>query len=228
VVVLVALAVVLALLAGELIARPLAEEAVGRDVQRQYDLDQRPEVELDGFPFLVRVALGRLPSAEGRLTDSVVEGLRLAEAELRFRDVRFDLPRLAGGDGQVTAEGGTARVSVTDDDLSAFLAGQGIDSRVRFAPGTVEVTGQFTIRGVAADVTAVGELAVEGDQLRFQPTGLSAGGFGVDSSLLEPVLDQLAFTVELPRVAGVQLSRLSVEEGRITLSADLDDHVLTG
>ena len=223
-----ALAVVVALVLGELVARPLAEQAVGRDIQQHYDLDQRPDVQLNGFPFLLRVALGRLPSAEGRLSDSVIEGLRISEAELRYDDVRFDPSRLARSTGEVTAERGSARVTVTDADLTALLAERGVDGRVRFTPGTVEVTDRFTVRGISAEVTATGELSVVDDQLRFEPTRLSAGGVGLDPDLLEPVLEQLAFTVTLPRVAGVQPSGLVVEEGRVTLTADLTDPVLTG
>ena len=226
-VVLVALVVVAALVAGELIARPLAERAVGRDVKRRYQLDQRPEVQLGGFPFLVRVALGRLPSAHGRLTDTEVEGLRIQEARLRFDDVRFDPARLADADGEVTAAGGSALVSVTDDDLTRFLAGRGVDTPVRFRAGEVQVTGRFTVVGVSADVTAAGLLEVDDSQLRFLPTDLSAAGVDLPAALLEPLREELAFTVALPRVAGVQLSRLAVEESRVTLAADLADYVLT-
>ena len=53
-------------------------------------------------------------------------------AELRLQDVRFEALRLLDGDGEVRAGAGQAAVTVTDADLSRYLADQGLPLDVRF------------------------------------------------------------------------------------------------
>jgi LmeA-like phospholipid-binding len=225
------LVAVLALVAGEVVLRPLAERAVARDVQDRYQLDQRPSVHLGGFPFLVRVAMGHLPSATGRLRNTIVEGLTLEAVELRLKDVRFDTVHLLDGDGNVRADAGQATVIVEDTDLSAYLAARGLPFDVRFSPGQVTVGGTVTVAGVQVRVEASGDLAVTGGQLTFSPTSIQAVGsratLAVPQSVLDAFRSTVAFSVPLPEVAGVQLSELEIGPGMATLRAELADYLLT-
>ena len=225
------LVVLLALVAGEVILRPLAERAVARDVQDRYQLDQRPSVHLGGFPFLVRVAMGHLPSATGRLRDTTVEGLTISLAELRLQDVRFEALRLLDGDGEVRADSGQAAVTVTDADLSRYLADRGLPLDVRFTPGQVTVGGTVTVAGVEIRVEASGALAVEDGELSFAPASIQAVGARATLTVPQAVLDAfrstVAFSVPLPEVVGVQLTDLQIGAGTVTLRAELAEYLLS-
>jgi len=218
----VVLLVALALVAGEVLLRPLAQRAVAEDVQDRYQLDQRPSVHLGGFPFLVRVVMGHLPSATGRLRDTTIEGLTLEEVELRLQDVRFDTFDLLGGDGEVRA----------DVDLSRYLADRGLSFDVRFTPGQVTVGGTVTVAGTDVRVEATGALAIQDGQLSFRPAGIQLVGsratLTAPQAVLDTFRDRVAFTVPLPEVAGVQLTSLEIGTGTATLRADLAEYLLTG
>jgi hypothetical protein len=216
------------LVAGEIFARPLAEKAVAREVQQRYQLDREPKIHLEGFPFLVRVALGRLPAATGELQGTTVQGLRLEDAQLHLTDVRFDPGRLAGGNGQVRAQHGSASVTVSDADLTRLVQSQGVDLQITFQDGKTSVRGRLSIDGRDVDVDASGQLGLSDKQLHFQPDRLSAVGVDVPASLLDQYRDRLGFSVSVPTVAGVQLTQLTVETGRARLAADLASYVLTG
>ena len=228
----VVLLVALALVAGEVLLRPLAQRAVAEDVQDRYQLDQRPSVHLGGFPFLVRVVMGHLPSATGRLRDTTIEGLTLEEVELRLQDVRFDTFDLLGGDGEVRADAGQATVAVADVDLSRYLADRGLSFDVRFTPGQVTVGGTVTVAGTDVRVEATGALAIQDGQLGFRPAGIQLVGsratLTVPQAVLDTFRDRVAFTVPLPEVAGVQLTSLEIGTGTATLRADLAEYLLTG
>lgn len=223
-----AVLVVATLVAGELFARPLAEKAVAREVQQRYHLDREPTVHLEGFPFLVRVALGRLPAATGELRETTVQGLRLEDAQLHLTDVRFDPGRLAGGNGQVRAQSGSAAVTVSDAELTRFVQSQGADLQITFQDGKTSVRGRLSIEGRDVDVDASGQLDLTDKQLHFQPDRLAAVGVDVPASLLDQYRDRLGFSISVPAVAGVQLTQLTVETGRARLGAELASYVLTG
>jgi hypothetical protein len=224
------LLVLAALVAGEVIVRPVAERAVGEDIQARYELEERPSVTLGGFPFLVRVALGRLPSAEGQLQNVTVEGFTVQEANLRLHDVRFDVVRLADGDGQVSADSGRAEATVSDVDLTNYLAGLGFDFDVRFTPGEVTVGGSVAVAGTEVRVQATGVLTMSEGRLSFAPAGVEVGTatVTVPQNLLDGFRRTVAFTVPVPAVAGVQLTDLELGSGTATLRADLADYLLTG
>jgi hypothetical protein len=226
------LLVLLALVAGEVVLRPLAQRAVAENVQERYQLDQKPSVRLGGFPFLVRVVIGHLPSATGRLRDTTVEGLTLQEVELRLQDVRFDTTGLLDGDGEVRADAGPATVTVADVDLSSYLADRGLPFDVRFTPGQVTVGGTVTVAGIEVRVEATGTLAIQDGQLSFTPAGIRAVGARATLAVPQAVLDafsqRVAFSVPLPEVAGVQLTSLALGTGTATLRADLAEYLLTG
>jgi len=224
--------VLLALVAGEVVLRPLAQRAVAEDVQDRYQLDQRPSVHLGGFPFLVRVAMGNLPSATGRLRDTTIEGLTLEDVELRLQDVSFDTLGLLGGDGEVRAGAGQAAVTVVDVDLSRYLTDRGLAFDVRFAPGQVTVGGTVSVAGTDVRVEATGTLAIQDGQLSFTPAGIQLVGsratLTVPQAVLDTFRDRVAFTVPLPEVAGVQLTSLEIGTGTATLRADLAEYLLSG
>jgi hypothetical protein len=220
--------VVLGLVAGEVILRPQAERAVADDVRDRYRLDTRPAVKLGGFPFLLRVALGRLPSADGRLRDVTVEGFTVESAELHLRDVRFDPMRLARGGGDVTARAGQAAATVSDVDLTRYLSSQGLGLDVHFTTGEVRVAGTVSVARAQVTLVAAGSLQVSGQQLVFAPHSVEAtsGDVTVPGPVIDAFRQTVSFAVPLPEIAGVRLTDIQFAAGTATLRANLSSYVL--
>ena len=217
----------LVLAATELVGRPLAERAIARKVREDHGLTRTPEVSLSGFPFAVQVARGELDGASVVLEDYDVAGLRLERAELDLTDVTFDPARLIDGRSRVDAANASFAATVTETAVTAYLAGEGIGLTVGFQPGGLQVSGVVPVQGQSLDVTAGGDLAVDGSSLSFRPTTFSADGAAPPEAVLETAADTLGFTVPLPAVAGVQVSGVQLGAAEATLTADVTGYVLT-
>ncbi len=181
--------------AGDYVMRFIAEGRIARSIRMAVDLDEDPNVELQGFPFVFRVLEGRFERVDVDAALVEVEGLALEEVHLDFRTVRFpEWDLVAGGSGEVTSEGGTAVIEVTDAALTEFLAGQGgVDAEVDLTPGSA------TVGGVS------GSLEIEGDVLVFRSGGGGAG-----------------FEVPLPElVPGLTYGRVTVDSGFAIIRASL-------
>jgi hypothetical protein len=180
--------------AADFAMRFIAEGRIARSIRMAVDLDEDPDVELRGFPFVFRVLEGRFERVDVDAALVEVEGLALEEVHLDFRSVRFpkwDL--VSGGTGDVSADGGTAVVEVTDEAFSRFLADQGVGTEVVFTPGSVAAGG------------GSGSLEIDGGVLAFRPQG---GGSG--------------FEVSLPQLMpGLTYRRVTVDSGFAVIRASL-------
>ena len=123
-------------------------------------------------------------------------------------------------------------MTVTDADLSRYLADRGLPFDVRFTPGQVTVGGTVTVAGMEIRVEASGALAVEDGELSFTPASIQAVGARATLTVPQAVLDAfrgtVAFSVPLPEVVGVQLTDLQIGAGTVTLRAELAEYLLTG
>ncbi len=217
----------LVLLGTELAAKPFAERAIARQVRDDHDLATTPDVSLDGFPFAVQVARGRLDGATVTIDDYVAEGLTLRRAVLRLRDITFDAADLVDGGGDVRAGSGTLTATVADTDVTAFLATRGIPLTAHFTPGSVAVDGQIDVLGTTFAAAATGTVAIADGALRFDPGTVTLNGAETPAELLDAARTLTAFTVPLPQVAGVQVTTASIGQGAATLTADITDYLLT-
>ncbi|MPY96122.1 MAG: DUF2993 domain-containing protein [Acidimicrobiia bacterium] len=216
------------LLATELLAKPFAERAVGRQIRDERGLASTPDVELSGFPFALAVARGQLDAASVSIDQYVVDGLLLRHATLDLDEVDFSVGSLVNGDAEVEAASATIVADVTDADLNSWLAARAVPLTVRFAAGQVHVAGRLELEGVGGDVQAVGTVAVEGGALSFAPAEVLLGGVPVPGELVDAARGAVAFTVPLPEVAGAQVTGATIGEGAATLTASVADYLLTG
>lgn len=217
IVVLVVLAAAL-LVGGELLVKPAAEDGAAELVQKRYQLTQKPAVQLNGFPFLVRGLAGRLDSVIVSLDRYDAGGLLVRRFSLRLEPVTFSLSSVVRGQGEIHTDKGTAEAVVAQGDLSSYLASRDLPIEVRLSRGGVTVA--RTVAGTS--FAATGQLSFSEGELRFTPERVVAGG----ANLPGPLSDLFAFAVPIPAIAGVQLTSLTLRDGEAAIGADVSGYVI--
>jgi hypothetical protein len=207
---------------GEVVVRPAVEDEIARGLAREFMLDDEPDVEVEGFPFVLRAVQEHLDGIDISVAGQVFEGMRVEDVGLHIDDVRFDTSELLDGSGTVLISGGDGRAVVSDHDLTAYLVSTNLPVRVEFERGTVRVSGAVAVSGITADASVSGELVLDGAVLRFTPTAVDAGsiGGGVDVAEVESALRRhFTFTAPVPQLAGVQLTDVEIGDGTATIGA---------
>ncbi len=203
-------------------ARAVAESRLASSVQDVLDLPDRPDIELQGFPFLLQVARGRLDALEVELDDVDAEGLNLERVTLSFEELTFDRVALLQGSGAISVSRGSAQAVVTEDGLSTFLQEGGTPVRVRLDGPGIRVSTRISTGQQTTTATAEGPVRVEDGHLVFSPDEVQVEGtLGVPAAAL-------AFDVLLPDlVPGIRYGSVLVTGGTAVIEADLGDTELT-
>lgn len=220
---LVVLVVVVALLVGADVGlRTVAESRVAGEMQQQLELPRPPDVELQGFPFLLHAFRRRFPQAELEITGIRASGLPVDRVDVVLEGVRFDsLSVLAGGEGSVSASEGSGTVRVTDDAITEYLEEQGLPLSVELLGREARVTGTVSLGPFEGEATAQGTLAVSDGTLEFRPDRIQvADGIEVPQGAM-------AFRLDLPEVMpGIVYEEVTVADGTASLSFHLRRAVL--
>jgi hypothetical protein len=196
----IALIVLALLLVGlDVGSRLVAQYAVSRNVAASFDLPERPNVSLGGFPFLPSFFAGSVPTMTVTAGPTTMEGVSIRGVHLTLRNVSFSAGAiLTGGDGSIEARRGEGEAVIDGATVPASVLGQTVTIHVRF----------------------------EGDRTVVEADGLP-GSIGVDPELdaqgnlvLRPEsgLLPVSVTVPLPTlVQGVDYASLDVQGGVATL-----------
>jgi LmeA-like phospholipid-binding len=189
------------------------------EAQRALRLDERPDVDLHGFPFLAQFMEGVLDRA-----DLEVQGLRegdlvLDRVAIEGRQVHFSRRAVFGnaGAGTVRAEEAVGKVDLSDDAVSAYLEANDVPLDVTFLGPEVRASGSFPLAGAEVEASAISALELEGSELVFRPQEVEVGQTAdVPASVLE-------FSVDLPApIEGMTYQHVEVGEGIATLTASFD------
>lgn len=180
--------VVLAVLvvAADRIGLWVAERQIASRVQSSQGLDHRPDVDIEGFPFLTQVVANEYPTVKLVAGEFIVGNsdrrVRLADLDARLHDVRA-VEKFSGATAR-TADG---TAMLTYPELSRALGvtvGYAGGGRVQ-ASRSIDVLGKTVTGSASAEVGVVG-----GDELTFSSVrvGVPQGGISVP----EQVTDQLS------------------------------------
>ncbi|MEA2507214.1 MAG: hypothetical protein QOH48_1832 [Actinomycetota bacterium] len=131
---LIALAVLL--VAADEGARRYEEARVASSIQSALKLSAKPQVSLRGFPFLIEVAQGQIPSGQISLATLKEGPLRYSQIHLLLLNLRFSFAQLLRGHlHTVHAASGIGSASVTQGSLNSFLRAHGAPFAVSFKKG---------------------------------------------------------------------------------------------
>ena len=207
----------------------VTEGQLSTGIARTFDLRVRPTVQIESFPFLLRIFQGRLPRVTVESRDLTFEGLEVASLMIDMRGVRADLDVLVRSDRfDLHVEQGTGSARITEEDINAFLEDEDVDVHVTFrADQRVFVRADRTVAGRRRRFEATGSLSLNGRTLSFKPTTVRVDGQTPPASLAARARRDTTFSVEIPKLPGsIVPSEVTVTAGVMTLVADLDGYVL--
>jgi hypothetical protein len=160
--------------------KAFAQYWVGRELQQNLDLEERPDVALGGFPFIPKLVSGSFDTVS-------VDAVGYAEGDVRIEQVSVDLhevdiPRsqmLSGQEGAIHAASGQGTASLTGEDLTAAMQSEGIPLTVRFEDG------RAIVRQPDLGLQGRADVSLEGQSLVITPSDIP---IDISASLALPAI----------------------------------------
>jgi hypothetical protein len=226
-----ALVVVVVLLLGLLVladraAVGFAEDRVATQVEQKGALQDTPEVDIAGFPFLTQALAGRYDEVRIALTAGQLGQPEGTGADLVLRGVEVPLSAaLSGSVQEVPVEriDGTATLSYAL--LSSQLAG---DTTLAPEGDGLRITRTVEVLGQSLPLTATGTVTLEGPDIVVDVEQASGAGVDVPDWLLTRAADLLDLRYPVPALPfGLQLTGVAPAEDGVDLALEATDTVLS-
>jgi LmeA-like phospholipid-binding len=216
------IAVVVLLLLGavaDFVAARVFEDRVTEALQREYELGQRPVVQVRDFPFLPHLATGRFSTIDVAATDATARGINAAQLALTLHGVRVPRDVMLGEPGRVTVDRADGTIELTETEVNRLLADRLQGGELTIAEDGVEVRTQVQFLGQSVDVVVAGKLGARDGGVTFTAEEVRLGEQGVlDPSLVNTLASRFTFQVPLPELpAGVRLERVDTRPGTLVL-----------
>jgi LmeA-like phospholipid-binding len=215
-------AVVLLILAAaaDFAGARIFEDRVTDVLQREYDLEQRPVVQVRDFPFLPHLATGRFSTIDVAATDARAEGINAARLQLQLHDVRVPREVLLGEPGRITVDRADGRIELTEAEVNRLLADRLQGGALAIGEDGVRIRVQVQLLGQPLDALVTGKLGARDGAVTFRPDAVRLGETGQLGQAGEDlVASQFTFEVPLPELpAGVRLERIETRPGTLVLS----------
>lgn len=204
----------------------VAERQIASRVQSSQNLDRRPSVKIEGFPFLTQVLANHYPSVRLSADDLAVgdsdHTVRLAAVNARLHDVRT-----INHFSQASAQTASGTATLTYQELSRAVGatlGYAGGGRVQ-ASKSVEVLGQTITATASAEIGVTG-----GDQLAFSKVrvGLPQGGVAVPQQLTDQFSSVFANKLSLRGLPfHLRIRQLVATDQGVRISAEASDLILS-
>jgi hypothetical protein len=183
------------LIAADRVAVVVAERAAADTLQRSQDLPQRPDVSINGFPFLTQLASRTFGEVEIGVDDLVAgrgdATITVTKLRLRLHDVH-----LSDGFRSATARTGTASALLSYSELSRVLG-----VRLSYAgSGSVVTNASVTVAGATVSGRLSARPVLSAGELRFTDIHAAVEGVGIPGAdaVLAAVLDRPVDVSHLP------------------------------
>jgi hypothetical protein len=181
---LIVLIVLLALLvAADRIGLLVAQREIGNRVASSYNLPQRPDVTIRGFPFLTQLASGKYSEIDVLVPSVTRNGVTVQNLQVKLTGVHASLSQLtSGGTSGVTADRATASAVIPYGALQQALQQQVPGATLSGAGGgDLKIAVTLSYAGVRVPVTAGVALGVSPDhtEVRADPVRIAVGGSSV-------------------------------------------------
>jgi DUF2993 family protein len=216
-------------LGGSALIESFAESQLSNGMRTTLGLSERPTVQIEAFPIILRVIQGRIPRVRVDARTVVVEGLEIdrlsmdmegveASVDVLIRQNKFDL----------TVDRGNGTARITERAINAFLKREQVDVAVTLnEDGTVTAVTQKVVGGTRHTYAGVGTLSLDARVLIFKPTRFTLDGKPVPQAFRARVRRDTTFSVEIPRLpAGIVPREVLVKKGALSLVATFDGFVL--
>ncbi|HEX5204352.1 DUF2993 domain-containing protein [Paractinoplanes rhizophilus] len=197
-----------ALAVGDRVAASYAErrisDRVAQEVAEQKATSEKPDVTIEGFPFLTQVARGVYHEIKIELADftgPAVEGrtIRIKLLDIRANDVTAPLDTLRSGSGKVTAGTVTGTGLIDYAQLTELIGQPGVTLAEK--DGKLVASAPVTALGQTVDVSGNAELTVKGDVVQVRFSDVKAAGLPDNAlvrGLINSYVQKLAFQLTVP------------------------------
>jgi LmeA-like phospholipid-binding len=213
------------LVAVDRIAVAVAQGEVAERVAAEAGLGDEPDVQITGFPFLTQVVGGRYDDVLIRLDATDLDQPAGTRADIHLRGVELPLSDAVSGS--------VARIPVERIDGVALLPYDLLAEAI--GPGTslerdgdqVAITRSVDLLGQQAELTAAGQVTLDGDQLVIDVENASAAGVDVPAAVVSAGSDLLALRYDLPQLPfGLELTGVAPAAQGVEVSAESPGAVL--
>ena len=133
--------------------RAYSERVVAGELQKGLSLSDRPDVSIDGFPFITHMMSGDFPKATVEADSIRADGVPFKNVKVTLRQVSFKAARLVSqGMGTIHAARGSGTAALTAAELTDSLHEQGVPFEIEFKDGKLVLSDQLTTAEVNASV----------------------------------------------------------------------------
>ncbi len=208
------------------VAVGVAEDRVATEVASKGGLEDAPEVDIAGFPFLTQAIGGRYDDVRISLTAAELGQPEGTRADLSLQGVHVPLSAvLSGSVGEVPVDriDGTATLSY------ALLAAQlGADTELAREGDRLRITRTVEILDQQVRLTAVGEVELEGADLVVDVQEAAGAGVEVPAFLLDRAVDLLDLRYPVPALPfGLRVTSVRPAAEGVDVGLEAVDTVLT-
>ena len=222
--------VVAALVVVDRVAARVVASAVAARIRTSQGLPATPSVAISGFPFLTQVLGGQYDSVSVTARGVERDGLRFAVVSVTLRGLRLPLRDVTkGAVREIPVSEGTAAVSLTYDDLNAYLAPR----HLHVAPdaannGALRVTGTAQLPLVGAvSLSAPLRISTDGNGFTLVPDVVHSVLAAFPAPARSLAVDLLTVRVSLRDLPfGVRLDSAQVGPDRVAIVASASDITL--
>jgi hypothetical protein len=220
VVVLLALAVV-----ADRVAAGVAEDRVGDELATKGGLQGTPTVDITGFPFLTQAVAGRYDEVRISLTAEQLgqpDGIR---ADVALHGVRVPLSAVLSGSVQeVPVEGIDGTATLSYELLSAEL---GPETTLTREGSGLRITRTVSLLGRDLPLTAVGSVALDGNELVIDVEQAAGAGIDLPGFLVAQASDLLDLRYKIPVLPfGLQLTDVTPAADGVEVQVEARDTVI--
>jgi hypothetical protein len=197
--VLIAVVVVLVLVvAVDRIAAHVLASQIATRAQRAEGLPTKPDVSIDGFPFLTQVISGRYHDVKVTVHGFQHDGPRVETVRADLKGVHVPLSDgVRGKVSRVPVDSVEASMHATFADINAYLAARDNPARASGDGSMLRISGPVTIFGTSYPLAGSATIGVAGDTVTLTPSAVSqAVGASLPAGLRQAAIGLL--TVKLP------------------------------
>jgi len=204
---------------ANLAAEKVAEARIAAQAQKTFGTTSPPEVSIGGFPIILNVLQGSIPTASLEGRGLTVDELAVDVFRIELEGIRASLSDISEG-RRIQIERGLAQAEVTSRAITDFVRSRGYRLTVTALPGKIRVSG--SVRGATA--TAEGTPKQVGRVLQFRPDSVMVEGKPLSGAALAEARKALTFEIDLPILpGGARITSIDYREGRIVMIATLEN-----
>jgi len=208
-------------------------DRVAQQVTDQKATSEKPDVTVEGFPFLTQVARGVYDEIKIQLADFTGPAgdgrtIKIKLLDIRANDVTAPLDTLRTGNGNITAGAVTGSGLIDYAQLAELIGQPGV--KLAESDGKLVVSAPVTALGQTVDVSGTADLAVKGNVVQVRFSDVKAAGLPDNAlvrGLINSYVEKLAFNLTVPALPlDLQVQKVEPQADGLKITAEASNVAL--